>query len=215
MANRTSTQFVNSMHKGLWVVDTQVLIGSSGAVTSFADSLAVKSVTRISAGIYQFVLVDNFYKFLRGFFNMWAPVTGSALNVDASDAALTAGVVYQIVTLGTSTAADWLALGVPKGITAAVGVAFVALVTGSGVGTGTVKAIGTSGVGNVEIMGNPNLTSGPTGVGNQGAIILVQCLQYQQTGTTTNNTPVRPTVADPVAGSTLECLFLLNNSSAI
>lgn len=215
MANRSASQFTYSMHKALWIIDTQILIGSSGAVTSFQDALAIKSVTRFSAGIYQVVLNDNYYKFLRGFGSFVSPVTGGALNVDLSDAALTIGVVYQIVTLGTSTNADWLALGVPSGITPAVGVAFKALAVGIGVGTGTVKAIGVSGIGPIEFMGTPALTSGPTGVGNQGAIVLFQCLQPQQTGTTTNNTPVRMTPADPTSGSTIQLMFLLSNSSAV
>lgn len=215
MANRYSTQFVASMNKALFEVGTRILIGGTGAVTSYTGSIAIRSVTRVTTGIYQIILTDNFYTFMQGFGSFYAPVTGSALGVDASGAALSISQVYQIVTLGVQTAANWTTLGMPPGITPAVGIAFVAAATGAGAtsGAGTVKAIGVSGIGSVEIMGNPNLTMGPTGAGNQGGIILIQTLQPQQTGTTTNNTPVRMTPADPISGSSLELLFLLSNSS--
>lgn len=48
---------------------------------------------------------------------------------------------YKIVTLGTTTEAEWHTLGVPASVTPEVGVVFTALVTGTGAGSGTVSSI--------------------------------------------------------------------------
>jgi len=63
------------------------------------------------------------------------PGTGS---VFAALASVTAGNTYTIASLGTTTAAQWLALGVPAGTTAAAGTVFVAASTGAITGTGLV-----------------------------------------------------------------------------
>ncbi len=108
-----------------------------------------------------------------------SPLSGSSLLV--ASAGLTAGVAYTITILGTTTTAAWHTLGVPAGVTPAVGVSFIALAT-SAVGTGAVQitAAAGSGVASVEIVGNPNLSIAPNGLASQGygAQIILQCRDY-------------------------------------
>jgi len=188
-------------------LDARVAIGSTGAPT-LANSLGgIASITRLSAGTYRLQLQDNYASFLGFKVNFESPVTGSALAVDASDALLSVGTVYQIVTLGTSTQADWVALGLPSGITAAVGQVFKAAATGAGTGSGTVKAIGKSGIRVVEIVGDPNLMlSNQPAVPLSGGFITFQCLADTDSSTTT----LIPT--DPASGSTMFIELLMNDS---
>lgn len=134
-----------------------------------------------AAGYVLVQLADNFSRFYGFSHSFHHSLSGSSLAVDASDAALTVGGAYVIVTLGTTTLADWRALGVPAGVTPAIGVFFVALATGAGTGSGTVNAPATSGskIVAVEPVGNPNSELGPVPVGgspNVGAWLLLQCL---------------------------------------
>lgn len=173
-------------------LDAQVSIGSSGdptLVTSSTvpgssptatqmQSMGIKSITRLAAGIYQIRLDDNFSSLLSLDARFTAPLTGSAIQVDTVTAGLTVGVVYQIVTLGTSTTANWQTLGLPTGVTPTVGMPFLAAATGAGSGTGTVKAIGSNAVGVVEIIGvTPDnmLNSQPFVQGSGGGYITFQC----------------------------------------
>jgi hypothetical protein len=57
-----------------------------------------------------------------------APNSGADVKIDNS--AMTAGQLYTITTLGNATAAKWTAIGVPAGVTPAVGVSFIALTNG-------------------------------------------------------------------------------------
>lgn len=83
------------------------------------------------------------------------PQSGSSLLV--ASAGLSVGTVYVITVLGTTSAAQWLALGVPAGVTAALGIAFVALAT-SATGTGAVQVPKTGGTAIVSInpVGDPS-----------------------------------------------------------
>lgn len=128
-------------------------VGPNGVTNPLAQSA--------SQGLIIVQLANNYKNILSSSAQIVSPNTGSNLNVDASDAALTVGVAYVITALGTSTTADWIALGVPLGVTPAVGVVFIALVTGSGTGTGHVKACGVSGITSLEWLGQPKLSSWP------------------------------------------------------
>lgn len=107
---------------------------------------------------YGLVLFDqSYYRYLGGYSGFVAPVSGTPLT------STTTGVAYVIVTLGTTTLAQWLAAGVPRGVTPAVGVAFIAAATGAIGGTGAVEVPATngSGIDHIEIVGNPSLTLAP------------------------------------------------------
>lgn len=165
-----------------------------------------------AAGYILVQLADNFMRYYGGFTQLHSPNSGSSLNVDASDAALTAGSFYIIVTLGTSTAADWLALGVPPGVTPAVGVGFVALVTGAGAGTGTVQlsAAAGSGISHIEIVSDPQLSINPIPVG--GSPHVGGWLYYKSLGATNSSTTTLVATA-PAAGTIIHMAFYLSQSS--
>lgn len=73
MANRYTTQFVNTLSKGITVLYLRVTFGASGAPTidrSGFQSQGIVSVTRNSAGLYTIVfgtqagMLDVYYKLL-------------------------------------------------------------------------------------------------------------------------------------------------------
>lgn len=99
---------------------------------------------------------NSFNYYLSGIAQFIAPQDGSDVKIDNS--ALTVGQVYVITTLGNATAAKWLAIGVPAGVTPAVGVAFVALTNGGAGNTLTskVQLPSSSGISSVEVLGLPS-----------------------------------------------------------
>lgn len=131
-----------------------------------------------AAGYIAVQLADNYNKYFGGFSGQVSPVSGTPVAITAGGAALTPGIVYTIVSVGTSTAADWLAVGVRPGVIPAVGVAFVAIATGAGVGSGSVESSVASGIDHIEVIGDPNTSVGPVPVGgspNYGGWIYLAC----------------------------------------
>jgi hypothetical protein len=68
--------------------------------------------------------------------------SSSQNNVAVDSTNLIVGFRYMITSLGTSTQADWTALGVPSSVAPSYGVTFVATATGSGTGSGQVQEYG-------------------------------------------------------------------------
>ena len=164
------------------------------------------------SGVIMVQFADNYQRFYSMYSSLQVPLSGTPLNVDASDAALTAGDVYVIQSLGTSTAADWLALGVPPGVTPAVGVSFVALVTGAGTGTGTVEAPAAAGAGifSIAMVGNSNLSIGPIPVGgspNVGGFVNLACYK--------DSAADAPVLAAPADGTLISLSFYMNQSNVV
>lgn len=97
---------------------------------------------------------NNYNHYLGGFAGFVSPVSGTPLT------STTAGLAYIIVSLGTTTLAQWQAAGVPAGVVPAVGVSFIATATGAIGGTGAVEVPATAGSGitNVEVVGNAALS---------------------------------------------------------
>ncbi len=152
------------------------------------------------------IVIDLTDKFNRQFMNVkgmiQSPNSGSDVKIDNS--AMTAGVAYTITTLGDATAAKWHTIGVPAGVTPAVGVSFIALTNG-GTGntlTSKVQATATNGslVASIEVVGDPNLSIAPIGNAN-GAQLILQCYDY-----------AGAKVA-PAAGSKISIMMYLSNSS--
>ncbi len=160
-----------------------------------------------ASGIIAIQLQDNYAALINCMASIAAPVSGAGVNINGTN--LTIGRMYVISSLGTSTLADWRAIGLPSGLTPAVGMAFVAIATGDGAGTGTgqVKVVGVSGIQSIELMGNPQLELGPQGVSHQGAWIYLQCLG----ATATADTAMIP--AAPAEDSIISISLLLDNSS--
>lgn len=157
-----------------------------------------------ASGLIYVSLQDTYFKYYFGGFQMHSPVTGSSINISGSTV-LTVGNVYQIVTLGTSTAANWAAVGFPAGDVPQVGMSFIASVTGGGTGTGTVKAVGNSGITAVELVGSPSLSVGSL----PGPYLVLQCLGATDSSTTT----LIPKA--PADGTVIRLWFYLSNSSVL
>lgn len=156
------------------------------------------------AGTIVVQLQDNFNRSLAGFRSIVSPVSGSALKIDNS--ALTQGTAYIITTLGDATAAQWHALGVPAGVTPAVGVAFIASSVGAGSNTLTSRVMATasagSGIASIESVGDSNLSIAPDRLEQStGAQFILQCRDYAGA------------IAAPADGTVISLNFLLSNSS--
>lgn len=158
------------------------------------------------AGTILIQFQDNYNRSLSGGYAIVSPVSGTPIVVTAAGAHLVPGTAYIIVTLGTTTTAEWHSLGVPAGVSPAVGVSFISgSLTGIGVGTGAVEitaALG-SGVAQIETVGDPNLSIAPDPTANQGygASLILQCRDYAGA------------IVAPAAGSVISLSFYLNDSS--
>lgn len=168
MANKYYNQFYYTGHKMPIQLDCQWTVDSTNAAgVSSLTGAGIKNVYMHSGSpsaanpnpasgyaIVQFQ--DNFHGYYFGGAQLQSPLSGAEISISGSSV-LTIGEVYVITTVGTSTAANWQAVGLPVGIVPAVGVAFVASATGSGTGTGKVKinAAAGSGIAMVDVVGNP------------------------------------------------------------
>lgn len=155
-----------------------------------------------ASGTIVIQLQDNYNRSFSGFRSIVSPLSGASLLV--ASAGLTAGVAYVITILGTTTVAAWHALGVPAGVTPAVGVAFIAAAT-SALGTGAVQITAAAGssVASIESVGNSTLSIAPMPSANQGygAQFILQCRDYAGA------------LVAPANGSTISLSFYLSNSS--
>lgn len=153
-----------------------------------------------AAGTILIQLSAGYSGYVNGNYGFNAPLSGTPINVTTG---VTAHLTYVIVTLGTTTSDQWLLLGVPVGVTPAVGVAFVAPATATATGTGTIeipKSTG-SGIAGLELIGDPNVSSLPTD--GSGAWIICQTFDY--TGA----------LAAPADGTVIGLTFnMLDNPSA-
>lgn len=108
------------------------------------------------AGYIYVQLQDTYNSYLFGGAGFAAPVSGTPINVTTG---VTAGLVYVIVSLGTTSTPQWNKLGVPANITPAVGVSFIAPATTTATGTGVIEVpkTGGSGIDHIEVIGDANL----------------------------------------------------------
>jgi len=180
MANRRYNQFFNTLHKMPVLLDCQFTVdatdgnGVTGLVGPGIQNVWMHTSTTPSAGNpnpasgYAVVQLQDNYNKLFGFESaIKSPLSGSSLLV--ASAGLTIGQPYVITILGTTSLAQWIALGVPAGIAPAVGVVFVAAAT-SATGTGAVQVpkVGSSGIVGVDLFGNPDLSIQSTAGNNMG-----------------------------------------------
>lgn len=152
-------------------------------------------------------LQDNYKLLYMHGSSFQSPNSGSDVKIDNS--AMTAGVAYVITTLGNASAAKWHAIGVPAGVTPAVGVSFIAASNGGAGNTLTSRvqtsAAAGSGVASIEIVGDPNASISPDPTANQGygAQIILQCRDYAGA------------IVAPADGSKIRLSLLLSNSSVL
>jgi len=218
MANRRYVQFFNTLHKMPVLLDCNFIVDSANGNGLGQRSLKGPGIAQVYmhtsaplvgsgnpnplAGYIQVNLADNYNRYFGGFSGQVSPVSGTPLT------STTANHVYVIVSLGTTTLAQWQAAGVPVGITPAVGVSFVAAATGAIGGTGAVEVIATagSGIDHIEVVGDPNTTlisSGPNILGgSSGAYILLACF-------------AGGVLTQPADGSVVGLSFYLSNSSIL
>ncbi len=157
-------------------------------------------------GIIVVQLGDNYNSYLGGNFQVQDTISGGNVTTTVANTA------YIITSVGTTNTAQWVAVGLPIGVTPAVGAAFVAIASQAIGGTGVVKAQANAGIVGIEVLGNPNATLAPLGVTNPkpapGGQIILQCLGATSSSVTTL-IPVAPTT-----GSLITLSFILSNSSA-
>jgi hypothetical protein len=155
-----------------------------------------------ASGVILVQFTDTYSRYLSGFSGQVSPQTGSALTSTVSS------VPNTIVSLGSTTAAQWQAAGLPVGVTPSVGATFVPLTGAAIAGGGAVELVGASGIDHIEVCGDPNQTiispiplqnPGPVGSITGGEIVL-QCL-------------LNSTRTAPADGSVVSLTFYLSNSS--
>lgn len=137
---------------------------------------------------YAFIqLKQNFNVFLGMDYVILSPTTGAALT------SVVTNTTYVINALGTTTTAQWNAVGLPKGFTPAVGQSFVATATQAIGGTGSVKVQTVSGIMSIELIGDPNASISNTNIATfQGAYLMAQFLNTSGVATA----PTASTVID-------------------
>lgn len=132
-------------------------------------------------------LKQNFQNFLGSSYSLTSPGTaGSTITTTVQHT------TYQINALGTTTLAQWQAVGLPTGIVPAVGVVFVATVAQAIGGSGTVKTPTESATLTMETMGNTDLNQ-PSSIAAYGG----QYFHFQfLSATTTILNPVDTTIVN-------------------
>jgi len=148
-------------------------------------------------------LADNYNKLFSMSHSIIAPPSGTDVKIDNS--VLVPGTPYTITTLGDASLAKFRSIGLPAGITPAVGVSFIASNNGGAgnVLTTRVQASIASGVATIEMVSNPNQSIAPDpalsqGIGSQ---IILQCRDYAGA------------LVAPAPGSIISLSFYLSNSS--
>ncbi len=157
-------------------------------------------------GFAMIQLKQNFNHYL-GMQASFATPTATATKIDNS--VLVVGQAYVISVLGNSTAAQWHAVGVPAGVTPAVGVSFIAITVGAGANTSTsrVQLPTSSGVGPVEVVGVTDLNVSQPIASNAGQIVIVQF----SAATSSSVTTLIP--AAPATGSLCSMSLYFDGSS--
>lgn len=164
-----------------------------GDTLSFAMTAALAGNPNPAAGVIVVNLQDDYNQILTGSNSIVAPLTGSNLT------SITSGTAYVITSLGTTTAAQWAAAGIPTGFTPAVGMPFIGKESTSIGGTGTVKVIGNSGITNIETIGDANTLISNSSA-TTGAQIILQCEK-------------NAALTAPTDGTVISLVFLMSNSN--
>ena len=180
------------------------LKGPAVAEVLMHSTAATPSTINPAAGCIYIRLQDNYNQHIADSNAMiQEPNSGSDLKID--NAALTAHAPYVISIVGDATQADWEAVGLPRGVTPAVGAPLIALSTGlaGNSRSSRVQAPATngSGIAAIEIVGSPDTESAPNPASQSGAVLILQCRDYAGA------------VAAPATGSVISISLELNNSS--
>ena len=219
MANRnwSSGGKIYSMHTKPVQVDMSFTVApSEGSGISGLSGPTVASVFMNSSspsggnpdpvnGTIVIRLQDNYGQLLGFDWSIQSPLSGSDVKID--NAALVAGTAYSISILGDASLAKWRAIGVPIGITPAVGVTFIAASDGGAgdVLTSRVQASAAAGssVASIEMIGSPSLSISPDPSAGQGygASFILQARDYAGA------------IVAPATGSVISISLYMNDSS--
>lgn len=208
MAARRFVQFMYTVHNKPVLIDCNFIVDSTngngmgcrslkgGGVTSVLMHSTVPATgNNVPAGYIQVNLTDSYNRYLSGFTGGIAPLSGTPVAVTAA----VSGTAYVITSLGTTTQAQWQAMGLTPGVVAAPGVAFVA--SGSGSGTGSVQVpTSTETIGRIEVVGDPNTTIMNPGAPTPGGYILMRNIHSGS-------------VTAPADGSVISLAMYFNDSS--
>lgn len=141
--------------------------------------------------------------------NPYGPVAGAP-----SDGVIPTGFTFAQTVFKTNQQ-NWHNVGLPRGVVPNVGASFIATATGdstNGGSSGLVIAPGVSGIGSIEVVGDPNQSFGPIPMGgspNVGAWILVQFVGPTDADTTTMIAKA------PASGSVVGMSFLVEAASVV
>ena len=149
-----------------------------------------------ASGVILVQMADNYNRYIFGAAGFGSPVSGTPLTSTTQHTA------YTITSLGTATTAQWVAAGLPIGVTPNVGASFIATATGTIGGSATVEVIKSTGAGidHIEVMGDPNQTLAPIATPGVGATIISNCF-YEGA------------VTAPADGTVIGLTFYMSNSS--
>jgi hypothetical protein len=176
-----------------------------GIFQVYSHSTVPIAGNNVPVGFLKVFFNDPFFRYYGGFSGFVSQVSGTPILVTAG---LVVGTVYVIVAVGTTTQAEWQALGVPAGTLAAVGVAFIATSAVAGVGTGVVEipAVNGSGISRLDVIGDPTTTllNQPPGT-NVNPYMILRMFGTQNPGVATA----------PADGSVCGLAFYLSNSSVL
>lgn len=224
MANRRFIQFFNTLHTAPVLIDCNFVIDADNTNGLGIRSLKGPGVANVyghtsatpaagnpnpPAGYFIIELEDNYYRSFGGFSGFVTATSGTPILV--ASAGVTAELVYIITDVGTTTQAGWESLGLPHGVQAAVGVAFVATATATATGTGVVQVpnVNGSGITHVEAVGNGNLSLGPVGLGHANPYLIIRTMGPTNSSTTT------PIAKAPAEESVMSVAMYLSNSSVL
>lgn len=146
------------------------------------------------AGYALITFRNNFVAYLGGFSGQVAPTTSNTTS------SLTAGHVYVITVLGTTTLANWQTVGVQAGFVPAIGLSFVATATATITGTGRVGLPGVPVSTTLSLIGDPNQSIANSSIApNAGARVLVQFSNLVPSGTVSGSAFTNTSVYVPTA----------------
>ena len=194
----------------------QISIATSSSVVGttihYAAVGAPGSTLGPAAGLIYVTFQDNFNYYYWGTAGQVSPISGTPISI-STGSSLTIGAAYTIVSVGTTTLAQWQAVGLPVGtytgslvagtlVAPAIGSTFIATAT-SGSGTGVVETSIYSGIDHIEVVGDPNQTivsHSPAILGSgSGAYMVLQCFNAG-------------TLTAPMNGTTIGMSFMFSNS---
>lgn len=218
MSNARLQQFYYTKHKQAVQIDCNFVVDiangnglgirnlkGGGVQAVYMESSATPAagnpfINSASPGLILVQFQDNYNRYFGGYSGQVSPVSGTPLT-----SGLTVGQVYVIVSLSSTTLAQWQTAGLPVGITPAVGVPFAAKAT-SVAGGGAVELSVASGIDHIEVVGDPNqtLTSSKLNIAgvSSGSYMIMQC--YLSAAKT-----------QPVDGTVIGLTFVFSNSSIL